>query len=248
MKVLRFTEREGWLNGRLGSITGSKWADIRTSKERKVGSYRLIVESILGSAALAEEDQMTPIQAMERGSTLEKESVARFVEETGIKAKHCPDDMIWVSDVDSRIRYSPDAVIGNTMTKVVESKSLSAANHIKAKITGRIPAEYRPQAVHAFVVNEKLRTLYFCFYDPRWPKGLDFFYIELDRKDIKDEIEEALAFQLGELKWVRDTVNALTLYSPEEIAKAEQVREELLDDSKSALERVYAGIKERSLS
>src|SRR4051812_43061400 len=105
MKVLKFDDREAWLNARLGSITGSKWGDIRTSKERKAGSYRLIVESILGAAALAEEDDMTPIQAMERGSTLEKESVARFVQETGIKAKHCPDDMIWVSDLDSRIRY-----------------------------------------------------------------------------------------------------------------------------------------------
>lgn len=205
---------------------------------RKIGSYQLVAESILGSAALAEEENQ-----MERGTRLEPEAIERFRKETGKKVDASL--LLWMREDDERIASSPDGQIGKTAA--VEAKCLSAARHVEAKLTGKIPKDYEPQARQYFVVNEKLKTLYFVFFDPRFPTGLDFFYIELHRKDIQAEIDELIEYQRAEIKWVREQVNRLTLYSPEEIAQAEKVREELLDEHKSDLERIHAGIMERSV-
>jgi len=216
MKTIKFTEenggKEAWLNFRLGKWSGSKGKDIMSSRGgRKLGSYQLVAESILGSAALAEEED-----PMARGTRLEPESIARFRAETGKKV----DDslIVWVREDDGRMMYSPDGVI--SLTAAVETKSLSSARHLEAKITGKIPKDYEPQAIQAFVVNDKLKTLFFVFYDPRFPKGLDFFYFELTRKQFAKEIAEFLAFERAELQWVRDTVNALTLHKAKENAVA----------------------------
>lgn len=242
VEVFRYKDRESWMNGRLGKITGSKLRGIYSTSGRKVGSYELIAESILGSEALAEDED-----PMIRGTRLEKESVARFRQETGKKV----DDslLLWVSNKDNRIAYSPDGVISTTAA--LETKSLSAARHLEARITGRIPAEYKPQALEAFICNDKLKTLFFCFFDPRFPKPLDFFFFELTRKSLQKEITIYESYIVDELKWIRDQVNALTLYSPEEIARIEAVKQELLapvaEAHKTSLDRVYASIKERSI-
>lgn len=222
MKVLKFDDREAWLNARLGKITGSKLKDIVSVRGgRKIGSYQLVAESILGSAALAEEED-----PMARGTRLEPEAIERFRTETGKKV----DDglLLWISDDDERIASSPDGVIG--VTEAVEAKCLSAARHIEAKLEHRIPKDYEAQARQYFVVNEKLKTLYFVFFDPRFPAGLDFFYLTLKRTDIKKEIDELVAYQQAELKWVRAAVNRLTFYNTDEQAQAEKVRDELLLD------------------
>lgn len=207
MDTIVFTEEmgglEGWLNFRLGKWSGSKGRDIIGAKgQRKIGSYQLVAESICGSAALADEED-----PMLRGSRLEKESIARFSKET--KKKVDGRLIVWVRKDDPRMIYSTDAVVGKT--GLVETKSLSAARHIEAKITGKIPKEHETQVIHAFVVNDKLTTIYFCFYDPRFPAPLDFFYFALTRKEYKEEIAAYMSFEREELKWVRDTVNSLTL-------------------------------------
>jgi hypothetical protein len=226
MRVLKFDDREAWLNARLGKITGSKLKDIvATRGARKIGSYQLVAESILGSAALAEEEA-----PMERGTRLEPEGIERYRKETGRKVDASL--LLWISDDDPRIASSPDGVVGKT--GAVECKCLSAARHIEAKLTGKIPKDYEPQARQYFVVNQALRWLDFIFYDPRFPVGLDFFVVRIERKDIEQDIAELLAYQQAEMKWVRDAVNYLTLYSPEEIAQAEKVRAELLPEPEIA--------------
>lgn len=227
MKVLKFEDREAWLNARLGKITGSRLKDIYSVRgDRKIGSYQLVAESILGSAALAEEED-----AMARGTRLEKDAIERYRNETG---RNVDDSLIlWVREDDERIAISPDGVVGKT--GACEAKCLSAARHIEARITGRIPKDYEPQSREYFVVNDILKWLDFIFYDPRFPAGLDFFIIRINRTDVQDEIDALLAFQRTELAWVREQVNRLTLYSPDEITKAQQVREELLDEHRESV-------------
>ena len=238
--------REAWLNWRLTRVTGTRAGGIGLSKTGipKIGNYRLIAESWIGSQALLDED-MEPIAAMRRGTLLEKESIARYRKETGRKV----DDSLlgWQREDDPRVAFSPDGVVGKI--GAVETKSLAAARHIEAFITKKIPTEYWPQARQAFVTNDSLRWLDFVFYDPRFPEGLDFFYITIKRKDIKEDVDAALEEQRASLKWVREKVNELTQYvkvKPQENAvhaDAVVVEDEPVDD----LSHVYAGIKARSL-
>lgn len=243
MKSLHFESREEWANWRIGKITGSKVKGITPGKSgTKIGVYGLIAERLIGSAALEDEED-----AMARGRRLEPESVKRFGEETGKKIVWCNDDTGWESDIDPSIAISPDAIVGKN--GAFETKSLSAARHIEAFLKKEIPSEYKEQEIQYFVVNEKLTTLYWAFYHPDFPKGLDFFYFEFKRKDLKEEIAEHIALEQEALKFVRDKVNELTMYSPEEIKKAEEVQNELkirvYTDQREALDKVYKGIKER---
>lgn len=237
MKVLKFDSREAWLNARLGKSLGSKLKDIVSVRGgRKIGSYQLVVEGILGSAALAEEEN-----PMERGTRLEKDAIERFRKETGKKV----DDslLLWVREDDERIGISPDGVIGQTAA--CEVKCLSAARHIEAKLENRIPKDYELQAYQYFCVNDSLKTLYFIFYDPRFlDPGLDFFFIELHRKNIEKEIAELLEYQREENKWVREQINRLTFFSPEELAQAEQVRQELLDEHQEEVRAIAESIND----
>lgn len=247
MIVEKFDSKEAWRNGRLGCVTGSRLKDILPGRSGaiKKGRWELVAERLIGSAALNDEEN-----AMARGTRLEQPAIERFAKETGKNVVWCDDDTIWRREDDKSISISPDGYIGKT--QAVEVKCLNAASHIEARVTGKIPtntAGYEEQAVQYFCVNDKLKTLYFVFYDPRFPVGLDFFYLTISRADVEEKVVEYLKEQREALKWVRDTVNTLTLYSPEEIQKSEEVRTELAiatsEDHKTALDRVHAGIMDR---
>jgi hypothetical protein len=93
-------------------------------------------------------------------------------------------------DDNEDIAYSPDGFIGKTetITETIEAKCLNSASHIEALLTGKIPNEYEEQTIQPFIVNDKLKKLHFVFYDPRMPK--DFFYFTINRKDVKDKVQE----------------------------------------------------------
>lgn len=239
MKILKFKDREPWLNARLGKATGSRAKDILPGRngETKKGRWELVAERLIGSAALNDDEN-----PMARGNRLESEALERFRKETGKKVDSSL--LMWLRDDDESIALSPDGVIGKTAA--VEVKCLNAASHIEARVTGKIPkntAGYDEQAIQYFVVNESLKKLYFVFYDPRFPAGLDFFYLTLTRKEKQEQIASQLAEIRDALKWVRDTVNNLTLYSPEDIQAMQQVHEELTSQHSSDMDRVQEVMK-----
>lgn len=242
MKITKFESREAWLNGRLGKITGSRLKDVLPGRngEIKKGRWQLVAERLIGSAALEDDEK-----AMDRGNRLEPEALTRFTKETGIKLDTSL--VIWEREDDQSIAISPDGFKGKTIG--AEAKCLNAASHIEARVTNKIPkntAGYEEQSIQYFVVNDKLKTLYFIFYDPRFPKGLDFFYLTINRKDVQKQIDEYLWEQREALKWAREIVNNLTMYSPDEIRKADVVHKELIEEHQSDLERIHAGILARS--
>lgn len=261
MKVIKFTEgREEWLTWRLGRSTGSKAADLFSrakgmpvfnSEKPKIGVYRLIAEGWIGSAALAEEDASIE-KAHERGSRLEPEAIARFNAETGKKMQWHNDDIGWEREDDPRIAYSPDGSQGKT--EAAEAKCLSAARHMQALIEQVVPEDYEWQALKAFVTNDSLRTLYFIFFDPRFPAGLDFFYLTIKRKDKKADIEALLSADRQMLDWVRMQTADLGKHLKAPVAGAPAIAEEEKpiemfpkETPLQGLARVAAGIKERSL-
>ena len=199
MKTLKFDNKEEWLAGRIGKITGSRLKDIvvKRGTGKKIGFYELIAER-LGIPADGE-------NAMDRGTRLEAEAVEAFTKETG---KEVDTNLyIWLRDDDESIAISPDGVIGKT--EALECKCLSSARHIEAFLTQEIPDEYEFQKLQYFIVNDKLQTLYFAFYDPRL-LAKPFFYITVNRKDIEKEIEQYLNYQRETLAEVNAIVNQLT--------------------------------------
>lgn len=199
MKIIKYNSEADWLKGRIGKVTGSKLKDIvvKRGTGKKIGSYQLIADR-LGIPA----DDEKP---MDRGHRLEKEAIAQFVKETGKKV----DDslVIWVRDDNENIAYSPDGFIGET--EAVEVKCLGSARHIEAVITNEIPSEFEFQKLQSFIVNDKLETLYFCFYDPRLI-AKPFFCITVTRAEVADDVEAYRTYQENELMWANEWVNRLS--------------------------------------
>lgn len=179
MKVVSFKDREAWLKFREGKITGSKLGNIivKRGTGKKLGFYELLAERL----AIEEDGDETP---MDRGTRLEGQALEVFAKLTKKKVKN--DLVIWVSDEDSSIAYSPDGLISDR--EVAEVKCLSSARHLQAYCEQKIPDDYEEQYIQAFIVNEKLQTLYFVFYDPR-VECKPIHWIEVKRKDVEEKIQ-----------------------------------------------------------
>lgn len=198
MKIKKFLNEDDWMEARRGKITGTRLKDLisKRSGDKKIGFYEVIAERI--AIPRSEEN------VMDRGKRLEQEAVDRFVKETGRKAVR---ELVLVYRDDcEEIAYSPDAMIGKT--EDVEVKCLSSARHIEALLTKQVPSEYEYQVLQAFIVNDKLKKRYVVFYDPRMPK--DFFFIEVNRKDVKDKIAELLVLEKQVLEEIAKLEDQLT--------------------------------------
>jgi len=192
MKIKKFADNESWLSYRVGKVGGTRLGEIidKTGKGKlKKGFWELIAERVA--------TMPTGENVMDRGHRLEEEAIKRFEKETGKKVDSSL--IVCISDEDENVYYSPDGVIGKTES--VEVKCLNSASHIEALITGKIPNEYEFQKLQPFIVNPKLNTLYFCFYDPRIPNK-DFFFYPVKRKDLLEDIKTYKAEQLRIIKEV----------------------------------------------
>lgn len=185
MKIISFQDKEEWMKSRVGKITGSRLKDLinKRGTAPKKGFYELIAERVA-----TRPDDESP---MDRGARLEEEGMARFEKETGKKVDSSL--VLWVSDENENIAISPDGFMGKL--EAVEVKCLNSANHIEAWLTQKIPSEFDFQVLQYFIVNPKLKTLFFVFYDPRIPSK-DFFYFEINRKDKEEDIKLYLSEQL----------------------------------------------------
>lgn len=201
MKVNTYNSEEEWLEAREPRITSTKLKDLVAVRgtAKKDGFYQLIAARL----AIDEDGDEDP---MERGHRLEKEALVRLSAATGHLFIHS-DNEIWESDENPYIACSPDGYTKNHL-RAAEVKALKASIHIKAWHTQKIPNEYKLQAIQPFIVNEKLKKLYFCFLDPR-VVALPFHYIVVHRKDIEKDIEKYKAYQLKELAEVDEIVAQL---------------------------------------
>lgn len=170
----------------------------RMAQPKKIGFYELIADKI----AIAPDDE----NPMERGLRLEPETLERYTKETGTKLE--TDLVMWMRDDNENIAVSPDGY-KKDLTMAVDAKSLSNAKHVKAYLTQELPDDYEFQKIQYFIVNDKLKTLHFAFYNPRIPY-FDFFILTFHRKDMKDEIDGYLLFEKNILKEVDEIVNNIT--------------------------------------
>lgn len=202
MIVKKYETKEEWLEDRKRRITGSRLGKIVTLRGtgKKAGYYELIAER------LSRPEDQTYLSDMERGHTLEREALDIFAKKT--KKKLDCDLIMWQREDDDNIAISPDAVVIGEKS-AVEVKCLNSATHIESFLTNDIPKEYEFQRLQYFIVNEKLETLYFVFYDPRIP-AKNLFFFTFKRKDFEEDIKKYLEYQKNTLAEINSIVNDLT--------------------------------------
>lgn len=188
---------------RLGRVTGTRLKDIivKRGTGEKAGYYELIAER------LRKPDYVPDIvgeHAMIRGQRLEEKAMEAFRTLTGKVVDSSL--LMWVREDDERIALSPDGVIGDT--EAVEVKCLASGKHVEAFLTKQIPDDYHYQALQYFIVNDKLQTLYFCFYDPAMVVH-EFFFIEIHRADMIAEVEEYSMYQRMKLEAIDEAVRLM---------------------------------------
>lgn len=199
MKILKFKDKESWLEARRGKITGSKVTDVITKRGNtvKVGVYQLIADR-LGIPA----DDENPI---ERGNRLEPVALDEFEKETGKKVNR--DLVIWLRDDDDNIAISPDGYIGET--EAVEVKCESSARHIENLVTKELPSNHEDQILQYFIVNDKLKKLHFVSYDDR-VLARPYVRIEIKREDVQEKVDKYLEAERAILAMVNGVVAELT--------------------------------------
>jgi predicted phage-related endonuclease len=197
-----FETEEDWLKFREGKITGSKLGDITL---KRGGGYKKGYYDLIAQKVAIEDEEEVPSDPKERGHYLEPICLERFAKETGKKVDGSL--IMWVREDNKNIAYSPDGVISDE--EAVECKCLASASHIEAWLTKKVPSEYEEQVLQAFIVNDKLQKLYFCFYDPRIPSK-DFFYFTVTREEVKDKVAEMLDFEMITLEEINRIVVELT--------------------------------------
>lgn len=144
--------------------------------------------------------------AMLRGQILEEEARDLISEKLG---KQIIPGRVWQSEENEYMICSPDGEFEDE-TEAVEIKCLDSWKVVKAYYEKHPPSEYKPQILQYFVVNNKLKKLYFCIYSDVFSNpelGLQIF--ELNREDYKEEIEIVKRVENATLELVEKEVQKL---------------------------------------
>lgn len=144
--------------------------------------------------------------AMLRGQILEDEARDLISEKLG---KKIIPGRVWQSEENEYMICSPDGEFEDE-TEAVEIKCLDSWKVVKAYYEKHPPSEYKPQILQYFVVNDKLKKLYFCIYSDVFSNpelGLQIF--ELNREDHKEEIEIVKRVENATLDLVEKEVQKL---------------------------------------
>ena len=215
MKTIEVEQRsDEWLEARQTVITGTRVKAIKPlARKGKMGTepaefWKLVAEYV--SYGAEEESPMV------RGTHLENENAEQTVAEKKLKNPNY-DCGIWKTD-DDLLGYSPDAAEDkDEPTWAIECKSLATAEHLYLILgdkfaKGELPdfmepffpprpgmyrgidsvaEEHQHQVRQAFVVNPKLKVVYYSLYDPRViVPGLKHYTITVKREELEEDIEE----------------------------------------------------------
>lgn len=171
--------------------------------------YKLIAQRIakpINPNDYADRLEGATYSAMLRGQILEEEARELISEKLG---KKIIPGRVWQSDVNEYMICSPDGEFEDE-TEAVEIKCLDSWKVVKAYYEKHPPSEYKPQILQYFVVNDKLKKLYFCIYSDVFSNpdlGLQIF--ELNREDYKEEIEIVKRVENATLELVEKEVQKL---------------------------------------
>lgn len=187
-----------WHQLRKGKITGTTLkALMGTPKAKEDAKYDIIAQRL--TVGLGDDEE----NAMDRGTRLEVDAIAEFELETGLKV-----DSTGFSERDGNpfIANSPDGWIGEDAG--IEVKCPGGKNYVKMWLKNLVPDEYYWQMVQYFVVNEKLKKLYFVGYNPDIPVH-PLHIIEVTRESVMEAIGDAEKMQEVFIKEVEAILSTL---------------------------------------
>lgn len=196
-----------WHDARRCKISGTKLKKIMGTA---LNRFELIAE-LIAEEGTEQSNIMRPTQEMERGSAEEVFAIKLFEKQTGKKVEQVG---LCVSEEFEWAVLSPDGLIKDAQGKyseAIEVKSPNSATLIKyrlanlldQKATGLtasqtpflgVPADYKWQVVHYFVVNQDLRKLHFVTYDERFiesDKKLYIVEVNWENEVLQEAINEA---------------------------------------------------------
>ena len=189
MKILDLPQRsQQWFEARLGVITGSRAKQV-FAKNNLPFIDELIAERMTGTIP-----ESFTSDAMKHGILFEPEAIRVYEETTKNKVEEIG---FCVHDKYPFIAVSPDGLVkvDGKYQGAVEVKCPSSKKHIEYIRIGKVPAEYKAQVLHYFVVVEDLVWLDFVTYDPRM-KSHKINVHRVHRNEIQEEVDAALAAYL----------------------------------------------------
>ena len=143
---------------------------------------------------------------MERGSRLEPEALSAFEFETGKKFERVG---LIQDDTNDNIAQSPDGYIEDTDdTEAGEAKCPGGKNYVKLWLTNKVPDDYEWQVTQYFVVNPKLKILWFIGYNPDITVH-PLHIIKVTRESLTDKIVEARKEQEEFLQEVEEKLSKI---------------------------------------
>lgn len=166
---------KAWHDLRKGRITGTRLKEVMGRTSSKL-IYEMIAEQY-------EDKESYQTSEMSDGVLKEPWAIDKYEEETGQKVTS-----IGFVTLGDNLGLSPDGLVGKK--KAVEVKCPGLAKHIEYIINDRLPAEYKWQVVHYFIVLEELEEVDFITYHPKFPLK-EVHIVNVKRTDLEVEIMEA---------------------------------------------------------
>jgi hypothetical protein len=194
-----------WKAARCGRLTASRARDMLASiKSGEAAARRdlrtqLVLERLTGEP----QDDFYINADMQRGTDLEGAARSAYEALTGRVADVCG----FVAHEQHAIGCSPDGVLDD-FEGLVELKVPKSATHLAYLRAGGVPPEYQPQLLHSLWVTGA-GYVDFLSYDPRFPDGMQTFYVRFVRDEdaVQAYAKKALAF-LEEVKAEVDAIRS----------------------------------------
>ena len=171
-----------WFEMRLGVITGSRCANVFKSANLS------FVDELIAERLSGEIVESPTTQAMMHGIMMEPVALDEYRMRTGADAREV--GFVIHKNVDW-LAISPDALVYQNDTPIggVEIKCPSTKKHVEYIRQGKVPAQYKSQVMHYFIVIDSLQWVDFVSYDPRIQKNMFIFRVHRDDKDVQLDLE-----------------------------------------------------------
>jgi len=168
-------QQAAWLLERVGFVTASQFKHLLPGKKggylaaRDTYKWQLVTERLTGRAT-----EHYVNQAMQWGIDQEGFARAEFVQRM-----HLMVDLVgFIKHPTLMVGASPDGVI-NGGDGLVEFKCPTTNTHLQTIMNGMDPMHMPQLQGQMWMTGAK--EVYFCSYDPRLPRGMDFFVDRIDR-------------------------------------------------------------------
>lgn len=183
MKIKNVEQRsKEWFEMRLGVITGSRCANVFKSNNLP------FIDELIAERLSGEIVESPTSKAMMHGIMMEPLALDAYRMATGNDAREIG---FCIHDTLPYLAISPDSLVYEDDVPVggVEIKCPSTKNHIAYMRGGKVPALYKSQVMHYFIVIESLQWMDFVSYDPRISSKLFKFRIHRNDPDVEVDLE-----------------------------------------------------------